>query len=623
MLSSIVGQIRDTLNRRLPHLRQWLGSRESLVSTLVQAFASRRLQWFPLVPILRSYTREMARADLRAGVNVALVAFPQGIAYALVAGLPPQYGLISAGLGTMVAGAFSGTRLIVIGPGNSTAILIFSGLVAAGLSEEQRILALPLFVFLVGCFQLIGALANLSLVINYVSRSVVTAYLTAAAALIVVAQLQNLMGFRVEEGATFFSILTGTVRHLHEARPVEMVLGLVSLLAVIGIRRFFPRLPYAAVTLVTMGMLATALQWADIPVRHLASFSLGSLAPLAFAFDFDLLARLAGPAFAVAFVGLLEGASVGRSFASRSGERLNVSQVMLGMGMANLANSVCGGMDASGSITRSALNYASGARTALSTIFSGAITLLLLFTLGPLIEYIPKTALAAVILYVACSLVHRHHIRVALRATRSDALVFVLTLGSATLFALDTAIYIGVFTSIVLFLRKAGVPELIEYQFNDEGQLAEVRDQQARSLPGISILHAEGDLFFGSTELFSEQARQAVIDPSLRLVILRLKNARHIDASATLAIEELHQVLRGEGRHLLISGASREIFRVFRNSGLLETLGRENFFMHVPSNPTLSTRNALQRARRILGHGESDIRIFLDKRRQDQPAGSA
>jgi len=523
-------------------------------------------------------------------------------------------------LGAAVGAAFSGSRLVVMGPGNSTAILIFSGLMAAGLDEPQRIFVLPLFIFMVGCFQIMGALANLSLVLNYVSRPVVTAYVSAAAALIVVNQSQNLLGFNLEEETTFFAILAGVLANIDKTQAPEMAMGIASLAFVLAFRRLFPRLPDAALTLILASALALYFDRAGWSLNYLTGFSVEAINYLAVPFDFDLMAKLASPAFAVAFLGVVEGASVGRSLASRSGERINVSQVMFGMGIANLSNGLAGGMDASGSVTRSALNWASGGRTAVSVIVSGALCLLLLFSVGQLIGYIPMAALAAVVLVTAFSLFNRRQIAVSLRTTPADAVVFLITLASGLLFTLDTAIYIGVFTSIVLFLRKAGAPELVEYSFTSEGQLGASEDPGERRLPGISILHAEGDLFFGSTELFVEQTRQAVLDPSLKVVILRLKNARHLDATCALAIEELLNALRQNGCHLLVSGARREAYRVFRNSSLLDKLGRDNFFMENPSNPTYSTRNALKRAQEILGQSEADVRIFVDKRKQEEKA---
>jgi len=418
--------------------------------------------------------------------------------------------------------------------------------------------------------------------------------------------------------------MTGTWGKLPETRGPELLMSVTTLACYLAITRFLPRLPNVACTLVLMALVALGFEWLGWPLAYLTGFSLHKVNLFGLHVDFELIGQLAPPALALAFVAILEGSSVGKSLASRSGERLNVNQELYGMGVANIASALVGGMDASGSLTRSALNWSSGARTALATVFGGVFVLLLLFSLGFLIGAIPKAALAVVVICIGCTLSNAHHIRTALRTTRSDATVFAVTCGSALLFNLDSAIYLGAFTSVLLFLRKAGVPELVEYNFNPQGQLAELADPAHRHAPGISILHAEGDLFFGSTDIFVQQTREVIKDPNLKVIILRLKNARHLDATCVLAIEELLDFLRSGGRHLLVSGADKEILRVFRNSGLLGKLGPESFFPEVAGNPTVSTRNALKRAQQILGPHKPEVRIFVDANRDShaQPVAS-
>jgi len=576
-----------------------------------------QLEYFPARRVFAAANRATLTADARAGLNVGLLAFPQSIAYSLIAGLPPQFGLFSSGVGAIVGPLFSGSRFIVFGPTNATAILLFSGMTAAGIAEGSRVAVLPLFILMVGLFQLLGSLLKVSQLIHYVSRTVVTGYLTAAAALIVANQIQNVLGFKVSGASTLISVLAGTLARVSETRWPEFLMSLATLAGYLGFTRWLPRLPNVACTLALMALLGLAFTWLGWPLAHLAGFSLHKVNLLGLHADLELVGQLAPPALALAFVAILEGSSVGNSLASRSGERLNVNQELYGMGMANVAAALVGGMDASGSLTRSALNWHSGARTALSTVCSGAVVLLLLFSLGYLIGTIPKAALAVVVICIGCSLFNLHHIRTALRTTRSDASVFAVTCGSALLFNLDSAIYLGVLTSVLLFLRKAGTPELVEYNFNPQGQLAELADPAQRHAPGISILHAEGELFFGATDIFVQQTREIIKDPNLRVIILRLKNARHLDATCVLAIEELLDFLRAGDRHLLVSGADKEILRVFRNSALLTKLGPENFFPEVAGNPTVSTRNALKRAKQLLGSSELEVRIFVDSSRED------
>lgn len=591
---------------------RWLGRRWNYAHYHVRAWARGvRVQPIPGWGAWRRASRADLRADARAGANVALLAFPQSIAYSLIAGVPAQFGLIGSALSAIVGPLFSGSRFIVAGPTNATAILLFSGLTAAGVAADDRVAALPLFVLLVGVFQLLGAVVRASSFLNYISRAVVSGYVTAAALLIIAHQIQNALGFQVSGASTFFAVLSGTLREIVATRWPELLLSLGTLAVHLAGARFLPRLPGVACTLVTMSVVALGFEWLGWKLAYLSGFSLTHMPVFNFAFSFELAGRLAPPALALAFVAILEGSSIGRTLAAQRGEPLDTNQELYGLGVANVANAFGGGMAASGSLTRSALSVGSGARTVCATLFGGLLVLALLFSVGFLIDRIPRAALAVVVICIGTSLIDARQIRVALRTTRSDATVFLVSLVAGLFFTLDAAIYLGAFISVVLYLQKAGTPELTEYAFNSAGQLAELPHPGARPQPGISILHAEGELFFGATELFMQQTREIIKDPSLRVVILRLKNARNLDATCALAIEELLGFLRGSGRHLIVSGADREVLRVFRNSGLLAKVGPENFFREVPGNPTVSTRHALLRARSLLGETSAHVRIFV------------
>ena len=576
------------------------------------------LDWLPGRRFFRKQPRATLVADAKAGINVALLAFPQSIAYSLIAGLPPQFGLMSSAVGSATGPLFSGSRFVVLGPTNATAILMLTGLAATGLPADQRMAAVPIFVLLVGFFMVLGALARASLLINYISRTVVTGYITAAAALIFSNQIQHALGFGIGDASTFLGIVTATVRALPQTHLPELAMAIGTFAGNFALVRWAPKLPNVAVTLVMMVGLGFAFRAIGWDIAYLGGFTLGDLGFLQGRFDFQLVGNLAAPALALAFVSVLEGTSIGKTLASRRGRRIDVNQEMYAMGLSNAASAVCGGMNSSGSLTRSVLSDASGARSPLASVFAGLFVLVLMFSLGFTIKYIPKAALAVVVMGIATSLFNRHNILMALRTTRSDTVVFTVTCAGALLFTIDLAIYLGAFTSIMLFLRKAGTPELVEYNFNQEGQLAELPSPARRSVPGISIMHAEGDLFFGSTDIFDQQIRQIIKDPSLKVIILRLKNARNLDATAAAAISELHEFLLKSKRHLVISGAGREITRVLRNAGTIDQIGEQNYFREDPINPTVSTRDALKRATQILGRRDAEVRIFVDQNKPEK-----
>jgi sulfate permease, SulP family len=269
-------------------------------------------------------------------------------------------------------------------------------------------------------------------------------------------------------------------------------------------------------------------------------------------------------------------------------------------------------MPASGSLTRSALNHASGAHSPVSSLICGLLCLGAALTLGPLMPFIPRPALAALVVCVAGGLVNFRHLRICWKATKSDAITLAVTFLSTLLMPLHVAIFMGVATSIVLYLRKASRPTLVEYEFNPEGALQEKAAATERQHPAISIVHVEGELFFGAAELFRTQIQRTARDENLRVIILRMKNARHLDATSVMALEELIGYLRQSGRHLLISGLSKEVYRVLRKSGMVNVVGRDNLFMGSAENPNISTRNALKRAQVLLGTKNAEVRIFYD-----------
>jgi SulP family sulfate permease len=316
-----------------------------------------------------------------------------------------------------------------------------------------------------------------------------------------------------------------------------------------------------------------------------------------------------------------------KSLASQTGDRLDANQDMLSIGYANLGSALAGGMPASGSLTRSSLNFQSGAATKAAPVYTGIFTLILVVLIAwsgetglNLIDYIPRAALAVLVIAISFSLFNLRQIRICLRSTGDDALVIVLTFLATLLAPLHVAIFIGVAISITLFLRKASKPYLTEYEFNETGELREMGEKRARPIPAISIVHVEGDLFFGASELFRTQIQRIVADPAIKVIILRLKNARHLDATSVMALEDLAGFMRRKGLHLLISGATKDVYKVLKRSGILETLqegadrtqGESNIFLTMPSNPNISTRDALRRAQQLLGTKEADVRIFYD-----------
>lgn len=589
--------------------------------------AEKRLRLFPFRRTLRHYSWASLSADTKAAVNVALLAIPQGMACAKIAGLPVEAtGILCAAIGSLLGPLFAHSRHTNLGPTNASALMVFSSLAAFAAPERPMLLAV--LAVMAGAMLILGATLRMADLIQYISRSVIVGYITGAALLIMASQLPDALGLppalRDTQARTFVMLLAGSLRHLAQTSAPDLAISAVSLTVFFLLTRHpkLKKLPCFALTLILMGGLAALLQWRGNPVAGLQSFSLQDLTPalpdLMDPRTYDRISMLLGPAFAVAFLAALENSVMTKSLASRSGDRPDLNQDMFGCGMANLGSAFCGGLPVSGSLTRSMLNYASGARTQVSSLLCGLLCLAGALLLGKVIHHIPRAALAALIMGLTVSLINVAHLRICLRATRADALTVVVTFLATLLMPLHIAIFVGVATSIVLYLRQAARPSLVEYDFTAEGHLMERPADHHRTNPAISIVHVEGELFFGAAELFRNQIQQTAADPNLRIIILRMKNARHLDATSVMALQELTEFLRSDGRDVIISGLSKEVYRVLRNAGMVPIVGRENLFIGSAQNPNLSTRNALKRAQAILGTAIADVRIFYDP---SKPAG--
>ena len=596
--------------------------------------ATNPLKLFPLGHTLRNYSLPEGKSDLRAALNVALLAVPQGMAYAAIAEIPILYGIICSAIAAIVAPLFASSRHTILGPTNATALMVFSFFAGGAYSMSEKLGLMPLLVLMVGIICLIGAILKAAELVQYISQSVLVGYISGAAILIMINQGKHLLGVNevVEPASNFFGMFSELIG-AHEAylwQPAS--LGFATLITYLSLTKWLKALPNFAISLALSSIISAVLSssfpsWADA-ISNFDPYSLGDLQlRLPVATPAGMLAdvsSLLGVAFAIAFLASLENTVMAKSLASRTGNRTEINQDMMSVGMANIACAFTAAMPASGSLTRSALNYESGARTGMASIFAGlmcggAIFILAFIDPNP-VFFIPKCALAGLVVGVAASLVKARNIRICLRSTPEDAGVLLLTFLCALIFPLYVAIFIGVSLSIFLFLRKVSKPYLVEYEISEQGELRELDGKQKRPNPGISIVHVEGSLFFGAAELFQTQVQRLVTDPNLKVIILRLKNARHLDATSVMALRELIRFVRSKERHLLISGATRDVYKVLKNSGVLRTLqkgcrreeGETNLFFYAPSNPNISTRDALIRAQHLLGTKKADVKIFYD-----------
>lgn len=582
----------------------------------------------PRVPGLKlSLIQNFSGGDFKAGINVALLAIPQGMAYALVAGLPIHYGLFGSAIAALLGGIFGGGRFITLGPTNATAVLLFGAFAGAGLigqnglATSSALLLLPIILATSGLLLVIASMFRVSFIVQFVSRTVITGYITAAACLIVANQGRHVLGISTTDDAppsTFLGIIYFLSTHLELISLPAVILSGITVAIYFLLKIFSPSLPSVAGALVVASISGHFMETLGLPVICLENFSLGN--DLLILPSLELL-TVHGPlilstSLAVCLLCLLEGLSIGKSLSARAGGRIDTNQETFSIGMGNLGCSLFSGMPASGSLTRSTLSVASGAKSNMANLLTGLIILVGVFLLNDFVRFVPLCSLATLVIFIGLSLVKFRQIKTVARATRSDAFAFAVTLVVGLVFSLQLAIFSGVITSILLFLRKVAQPQLVEYGYTAEGDLAEASVHTKRAEPEVFIVHVEGELFFAAADLFYEQIRRVGEDPNQKVLVLKMLNAHNMDATSVLALEELLEYLKEKDCHVILCEVRKDCLRILKNSGVLSRMNRRNVFPYIPSNPTLSTAKAIRRSKSLIVGGQAKVTIVAEGQKE-------
>lgn len=559
---------------------------------------------------LHSYRFAYVQRDLVASASVTFLDIPQGVAYAIIASLPPAMGLYAAAIPAIIGALFRSSRHVVTGPTNALSLLVGSAVAA----QAAHYGATPMVVgvtlaFVVGIIQLFAGLLHLDAVADYISQPVLRGYITGAATLVGAGQLANAVGTNAKSGNLWETLANWFVT-LPNTQPLAVAFALGTLTTVLLLRRVNRRVPGALVAMIVSILLTIVLDLHTYGlrlVRDLAPIPAG-LPPFTIP-DLTLLTGLLPAAVACAVLSLVESSSVARGLAARSGQRLDLAVEFTGQGLANVAAGFCGGYPVSGSMGRSALNQQSGAGSRLSGVFCGLLMLSVLLFLGPLVSYTPVASLAGLLFLLANDLIDRERIRTILQSTRGDRLAFLATVLGAWSLPLDKAIYFGVGISIFLFLRRARLLSMREMVLGEDQRFREIslrsqEDQQSCS--SIRILNLRGPLFFAVAGELDNALDPFVNDPTLRVLILRVREVQDFDVTTATVIEAAAKKMASQGRTLLVLGVHPPISTLFEKTGIGDRIGTDNIF---PMQTGLFTAMefALQRALSLIGkHGCED-----------------
>jgi SulP family sulfate permease len=545
-----------------------------------------------------NYPLATGRRDLVAGLTVAAVALPQGVAYALIAGVDPKYGVYSAIVVTAIASIFGSSAHLINGPTSAISLLVFSSLAFID-PENRTALFEALFVLgvLVGVFQILIAVFKLGDLTRYISESVIIGFMLAAALLLAIGQIGNAIGVK-DKGNAHMQVLQRLYLTLFHGDKINFRAVLLSVtavvVAVVGrrlVKRFgWPQIDLLLV-LVVAGLIAYAAGWSIPGADGKSAVSVAAKVPQSLptphipVLDLGSLAQLSQGALAIAFIGLIEALSIAKAIAHQSQQKIDYNRQILAEGLANLTGGFFQSLPGSGSLSRSAINFQAGAVTRFSGIVAAATVAVALLLFAPLLHYVPTAALAGLLLVTAVRLVDYRRLITTVKASRYDAGLVVITALTGILWDLDKAVLLGIALSVVLFVPRAAKLKAAELAITPEGVVRERLPDDPVD-PSTVIYDLEGELFFGAApelDKYFDTLRERIHTGGVQVVILRLKRVRDPDA---VCIERLEHFLREEngrdvsGRRvtILLAGVRPDALKVLQNIGFHDWFPAEQVF---------------------------------------------
>ena len=536
------------------------------------------MQWKHLVD------RDSSRADLLAGITGAMIVLPQGVAFATIAGMPPEYGLYAAMLPAIIAALFGSSWHLVSGPTTAISIAVFAAISPFAEPGSPEFISMVLtLTFLTGLFQLILGLARMGVLVNFISHTVVIGFTAGAALLIALSQVKNFFGISIVRGAPFYVVIEEFVAQIGDINPYVTFIGVATLAAGLLSKRFMPKVPYMIVAMVVGSVLAYLVNLsvgAEYTLIKTVGALPASLPPFVMPdFSYSTIHKVLFPALIVTMLALTEAVSISRAISVKSEQRIDGNQEFIGQGLSNLVGAFFSSYASCGSFNRSGVNYAAGAQTPLATVYASIFLLLILLLVAPLASYLPTAAMAGILFLVAWGLIDFHHINSIVRTSRAETVTLFVTL-IGTLVDLEKGIFFGILLSLALYLYRVSRP-FIEPSVpaKEEGAYHFIDAHGHQECPQFRIVRLNGSIFFGAVDYVRSGLLQ--IDennPRQKTVMIVASGINFVDVAGAEMLAQEARRRRKMGGALYFYRCKDSIYKFLRKSDKLDDIGADGFF---------------------------------------------
>lgn len=564
----------------------------------------------PFVPAYETavqYNGMKLRRDLLAGLTVAALDLPQAIAYAVIAGVPPQYGVYTSIIQGFIAALLSSSKHMASGPTNTQCLLIASAATRlAGADPDLYLQLVFAMAMLKGIIQLLFAAGGMGNMVRYVSRSVILGLMAGAGVLIGVGQLPSFLGIEIDNSKAILPGVLGQIEaivpHLLEFNPKTIAIGVLTMLIIVSSRVISNKIPGPIIAIVGSAAIVAGMGWTsqdlglvgDLP-HGLPHFHIPDI-------SWDLSQQIIGASLALAILGMLESVAIVKAIASQTGERINPNQEFMTQGVSNFLASFFNCIPGSASFTRSALNHSSGGMTRFTGAFASIFVAIAFLALSGEAKYIPYASLAGMLLIIASDLINWKPILRTAMTSKEDAIVCLGTFLATLTAPLEYAIFIGVFLNIGLFVRRSSrlqLNQMVAAGGPDNNKYIERPIKDASGNEPVLFLQMEGDLFFGVADELEERLSRIAHSPA-RVVVFRLKRTNAVDSSVLHVFEQFVRQMKHRGAHVLLCGVKPELMQQLKAYGLSDLLGKQAVF-EASTDVFSSAKRALEHARHLVG----------------------
>jgi len=534
---------------------------------------------FPFLSWLKGYQLSFLRGDALAGLTVAVVLIPQAMAYAMLAGLPPIYGLYAATLAPLVGSMWGSLRQLATGPIAIMSLLVLTTLEPMAEPGSTEFIELAILLSLmVGIIYLGIGLVKMGEIMSFISHSAVKGFTAAAALIIIATQLPHFIGIQVSRHEYIFSQLLDIITSLPNLHVPTLAIGCVAYVIIYGLKRIRPNFPSSIVALVVTTVAVVLLNLDQKGVAIVGETPSGFPLPHLVQLDFEVISSLIGPAIVIAFVSFAETYSIGKAISAQTKQRLDVNQEFVGQGLANIIGSFFQAYPVSGSFSRTAINYAAGAKTGISSAISSVVVVLALLFFTPLLTYIPKASLAALVISAVLLLFNPKEVFKLWKMNRDDGIVAITVFIISLLVKPDYALLLGIMMSLMFFLWKTMHPRIVRISKDTENNFFGNADLfNLPSCPQILHLRSDNLIYFANAdytiEHILEQLENFATTP--KFLLMDLQAMGFIDITGVDELRVLLDETKTRGVRVAFMGVRRPVEEVFESSGFLDEIEKD------------------------------------------------